>query len=95
MSDNQPISELSNDPRIGACVYLLHGLLQRLDKQQPGLLAEMIESVFFDRAAIAPDASPSAAHGALVADEALRMLRLMAEQRKLADSLQSAGSLVC
>ena len=89
MSDNQSASELSGDPRIGACVYLLHGLLQRLDQTQPGLIDEMTESVEFDLSAIDPSDSPSAAHGALVAEEALRMLRLMAEQRKLASSLKS------
>jgi hypothetical protein len=89
MSDNQSASELSGDPRIGACVYLLHGLLQRLDQTQPGLIDEMTESVEFDLSAIDPSDSPSAVHGALVAEEALRMLRLMAEQRKLASSLKS------
>lgn len=75
---------MSNDPRIGACVYLLHGLLQRLEQQQPGLIAGMAEGVQHDRAAMNPEASASAAHGCEVADEALRMLRLMSEQLKLA-----------
>ena len=37
MSFDLPKTELSPDPRIGACVYLLRALLQRLELQQPGL----------------------------------------------------------
>ncbi len=76
-------TEPSTDPRIGACVYLLHGLLQRLEMQQPGLIADMTEGVLRDRAAMNPEASASAAHGCEIADEALRMLRLMSEPLKL------------
>jgi hypothetical protein len=83
MTFDQAHAELSKDPRIGACVYLLHGLLQRLEEQQPGLIAGMTEGVLHDRAAMNPDASASAAHGCEIADEALRMLRLMSEQLKL------------
>ena len=87
MSFDQANAELSNDPRIGACVYLLHGLLQRLEQQQPGLIAGMAEGVLHDRAAMNPEASASAAYGCEVADEALRMLRLMSEQLKLTQPL--------
>lgn len=87
MNTEQPAAGMASDPRIGACVYLLHGLLQRLDQQRPGLLAEMMEAVSHDRAAMRPEESPSAAQGVLVADEALRMLRLMDAQRKLASAL--------
>ncbi|MDR6860949.1 hypothetical protein [Variovorax guangxiensis] len=84
MAFDQANPELSKDPRIGACVYLFHGLLQRLDQQQPGLIAGMTEGVLRDRAAMNPEASASAAHGCEIADEALRMLRLMSAQLKLA-----------
>jgi len=83
MTSEQVNVELSKDPRIGACVYLLHGLLQRLEQQRPGLIADMTEGVANDRAAMNPEASGSAAHGCEIADEALRMLRLMSEQLKL------------
>lgn len=83
MSLNQTTAGLSPDPRIGACVYLLHGLLQRLEQQQPGLIDGMTNGVLHDRAAMNPEASASAAHGCEIADEALRMLRLMSEQLKV------------
>lgn len=84
--------EHSNDPRIGACVYLLHGLLQRLEMQQPGLLADMTEGALQDRAGMNPQSSPFAAHGCEIADEAVRMLRLMSDQLKLAEPIATAGS---
>ncbi len=40
MTSGQMNAELSKDPRIGACVYLLHGLLQRLEQQRPGLISD-------------------------------------------------------
>ena len=84
MTSNQAQVEFSKDPRIGACVYLLHGLLQRLEQRQPGLIAGMTEGVLQDRAAMDSRVSPATAHGCEIADEALRMLRLMSEQLKLA-----------
>lgn len=84
MTSGQTNADLSKDPRIGACVYLLHGLLQRLEQQRPGLIADMTEGVLHDRAAMNPEASASAAHGCEIADEALRMLRLMSDQMKIA-----------
>lgn len=80
MSIDQAQAEHSSDPRIGACVYLLHGLLQRLDQQQPGLIAGMTEGISHDRAVMDPTSSAGAAHGCQIADEALRMLRLMSAQ---------------
>ncbi len=73
-------TEQSLDPRIGACAYLIPGLLQRLDQQQPGLIAGMTEGIRNDRAAMDPDSSAAATHGCQVADEALRMLQLMSAQ---------------
>jgi len=77
-------TETSLGPRIGACVYLLHGLLQRLEQQQPGLIGSMTEGALRDRAAMDPEESASAAHGRQIVEEALRMLRLMSEQLKFA-----------
>ena len=88
MSFDQAKSGQSNDPRIGACVYLLHGLLQRLEQQQPGLIAGMTEGALRDRAAMNPKDSVSAAQGCEIADEAVRMLRLMSEQLKFASSVE-------
>lgn len=78
------MTEHISDPRIGACVYLLHGLLQRLEQQQPGLIADMTNGVLNDRAAMDSEASVAAAQGCEIADEALRMLRLMSDQLALA-----------
>lgn len=75
------------DPRIGACAYLLHGLLQRLEHQSPGLLSDMIEGVESDRDANSRLPSPEAAHGVEIADEALRMLRLARAQLDYANAL--------
>ena len=80
MTIHQVDTEPSKDFRIGACVYLLHGLLQRLDQQHPGLIADMTKGVARGRAAMNPDASASAAHGCEIADEALRF---MSEQLNL------------
>lgn len=80
-------TEQSLDTRIGACAYLIHGLLQRLDKQQPGLIAGMTEGIRNDRAAMDPESSASAAHGCQIADEALRMLQLMGAQLAQAAAL--------
>jgi hypothetical protein len=80
MNSDQDSGKLSNDLRVGACVYLLHGLLQRLEQQQPGLIADLADGVANDRAAMNPAASVAAAHGCEIADEALRMLRLMSDQ---------------
>lgn len=84
MSLDQAKTAISPDPRIGACVYLLHGLLQRLEQHQPGLIGSMTEGALDDRAAIDAKESVSAAQGHQILEEALRMLRLMSEQLKLA-----------
>lgn len=83
MNRETPEAATHSEPRIGACVYLLHGLLQRLDQHHPGLIANMIDGAVQDRAAIDPGQSSTAAHGSQILDEALRMLRLMADQLKL------------
>jgi hypothetical protein len=57
LSIEQSKSGQSEDTRMGACVYLLHALLQRLEQQQPGLISDMTEGVLHDRAAMNPEAS--------------------------------------
>jgi hypothetical protein len=84
MGSEQAQSEQSDDVRVGACVYLLHALFQRLEEQQPGQIADMTEGVLHDRAAMNREGSAAATRGAKIADEALRMLRLMSEQLKSA-----------
>ncbi|WP_417508542.1 hypothetical protein [Methylophaga sp.] len=41
-----------NDPKIGASLYILTGLLQRLEKTNPGLIKDMIEGVKSDQASV-------------------------------------------
>lgn len=41
-----------NDPKSGASLYILTGLLQRLEKTNPGLIKDMIEGVKSDQASI-------------------------------------------
>lgn len=66
------------DVRVHACVYILHMLLQRLERQQPGLLDDMIEGVVNDCAA-QPQSEPPGGIG----QEALRILRLANDQLKI------------
>lgn len=82
----------SRDPRVGATVYILHGLLQRLERQQPGLLDSMIEGALRDRAALVPEDSVAAAHACQIAEEALQMLRLMSEQLYPGETLRSTDA---
>ena len=86
MTTEQTNSSNSPDPRIAAYGYLLHGLLQRLDQQQPGLIAGMIEGISNDRDQMKLIGSPAADEGVVTAEVALRMLRLMSEQLKMANS---------
>lgn len=41
-----------NDPKAGATLYILTGLLQRLEKTNPGLIKDMIEGAKSDQASI-------------------------------------------
>ena len=76
-----PTTEINDSERkIGACAYLLHSLLQRLDAQQTGLLNEMIEGVSSDRDSMVAMTTDQAESGIQIADEALKMLRLMRAQ---------------
>lgn len=71
------------DRRTGACAYLLHGLLQRLELERPGLLEGLIDGVASDRAAMAAQDTQGARIGCEIADEALGMLRLMQAQLQM------------
>ncbi|MBO4120680.1 hypothetical protein J5T34_08005 [Cupriavidus gilardii] len=68
--------------RLGACGYILHMLLQRVEQQQPGLLDELIRGVTADRDSVQAQAVGNAQSDDVFA-EALRMLSLANDQRKL------------
>ncbi|CAN5326540.1 hypothetical protein BH11PSE11_BH11PSE11_29110 [soil metagenome] len=61
--------------KANSCGYILIMLMQRLEKMQPGLLAEMIAGVEGDRSAIPSDA-PNGEHTQAVFSETLAMLRM-------------------
>ncbi|BDB24322.1 hypothetical protein Tamer19_16250 [Cupriavidus sp. TA19] len=73
------------DPRLGACAYLLHLLLQRAEASQPGFLDDLIRGVAADRAGM-PDV-PEREQALPVFDEALRMLEFANVQMKEAQAL--------
>ncbi len=41
-----------DDAKLGASLYILTGLLQRLEKTNPGLIKDMIEGVKSDQASV-------------------------------------------
>ncbi len=61
------------DPKVDACLYLLTGLLQRMDKENPGLIKNMIEGVKSDQAAI-PKNTTEKEHVSEICKEALVLL---------------------
>ncbi|WP_404993828.1 hypothetical protein [Cupriavidus pauculus] len=69
--------------QVGASVYILHMLLQRLESQQPGMLLEMAEGIVADQTAA------SATDGGKKLDpvflEALRIVNLARAQLQRAD----------
>lgn len=73
----------SRDVELAACGYLLHTLLQRLDQQQPGLIADLIEGISNDQAHMKTIDTREANEGVEVAEVVLRRLRLMAAQLKM------------
>ncbi|ALD90665.1 hypothetical protein N6G02_22410 [Cupriavidus gilardii] len=76
-----PVAQHTDERRIGACVYLLHMLLQRAEQLQPGLLDALIRGVAADRdSAQAQGLTDLRDTG--VFDEALRMLELANDQLK-------------
>lgn len=72
----------NDDARRDAGIFILHMLLQRLERQQPGLMAGMIDGILNDRAAM-PVTTELDSYPRRVGDEALRMLRLANDQLKI------------
>ena len=77
----------SQDPRLGACAYLLHLLLQRAEHERPGSLDELLRGVQADRAGLPPDMAGQA-ETLRVFDETLRMLGLANDQMKAAGRVE-------
>lgn len=73
----------ARDIELAACGYLLHVLLQRLDQQRPGLIADMIEGISNDQAHMKTIDTHEANEGVEIAEVALRHLRLMAAQLQM------------
>ena len=65
------------DPKVqaAACAYLLVGLMQRLEKSQPGLIKGFMAGVNADRRAIPPDLT-NREFVDQIFEEALRLLKL-------------------
>ncbi|GJG98533.1 hypothetical protein [Cupriavidus pauculus] len=68
----------TKDNQAGACVYILHLLLQRLESDRPGMLLEMAEGIAADHAAASVTESGKKADGIFL--EALRMVNLAQAQ---------------
>lgn len=68
----------TQDNQVGACVYILHILLQRLEFERPGMLHEMAEGIAADQAAASVTESGKKVDGIFL--EALRMVNLAQEQ---------------
>lgn len=49
----------SVDARTGACIYIIHGLLQRLESQNPGLVQDLLNGAKADREAVKANCSLS------------------------------------
>lgn len=56
-----------------AALYILTGLLQRLEKERPGMISEMIEGVEGDRSSL-PESIEDRDHVEQIFDEATRLL---------------------
>jgi hypothetical protein len=46
------------EAKAGACAYILHGLLQRLEKQNPGLVLDLLNGVRADQSAVLAQGLP-------------------------------------
>lgn len=62
-----------NNPKADAALYLITGLLQRIENQEPGTLQEMINGVKSDRDAL-PENTENRAHVEAIFDETLKLL---------------------
>lgn len=65
---------LSPDNQVGACVYILHMLLQRLESERPGMLLDIAAGIAADQAAAGTTESGKTVDG--VFSEALRIVKL-------------------
>lgn len=63
-----------NNPKTDAALYLLTGLLQRIENQKPGTIKEMIEGVEGDRSSL-PEKIENRPHVEAIFDEALKLLK--------------------
>ncbi|MES3675501.1 hypothetical protein QC589_06055 [Halomonas elongata] len=61
------------NPKADAALYLLTGLLQRLEAERPGMVQEMIDGVEGDRAGL-PKEMENREHVEKIFDEALVLL---------------------
>ena len=47
------------EAKAGACAYILRGLLQRLEKQNPGLVLDLLNGVRADQSAVLAQGHPA------------------------------------
>lgn len=80
----------TQDNQVGACVYVLHMLLQRLESQRPGMLVEMAEGIVADQTAASVTESGKTLGP--VFSEALRMVNLAQAQLQSADRHGADGN---
>jgi len=64
----------SHGNQVGACVYILHMLLQRLESERPGMLKDLATGIAADRAAAGDTVRGKEVDG--VFSEALRIVDL-------------------
>ncbi|MBU65207.1 MAG: hypothetical protein CL858_07105 [Cupriavidus sp.] len=81
----------AQDNQVGACVYILHMLLQRLESQQPGMLLEMAEGIGADQTAAS--ATERGKKLDPVFSEALRIVNLARAQLQRADQNDAGDDL--
>ena len=73
----------SPDIQVGACVYILHGLLQRLEARDPGLVVEMLSGLRADYAAASTHVGLPELNRQ-VYEEAIRMIELVHHHNQMA-----------
>lgn len=86
---SSPTTDHTAEARLGACHYILHMLLQRMELQQPGCIEELIAGVTADRDGARGTMTQPAQED--VFEATLQMLRLANAQMKLNGPLGAAG----
>ena len=81
LGPSQDISQTA--PAVGACTYVLHMLLQRLETTHPGLVLDMLEGARADQAAVQAKGTMSEPL-AQVFEQAIGMLELIDAQNQQA-----------